>query len=95
MKHIRKSSPPRSFIDWYNANNAHLQATYNTGDEIWSRLDGKAKKDLVDALLKEQGHICAYCGTRIGKEEFLTFCVEHFLRKGDINNKHLTLEYAN
>jgi hypothetical protein len=105
MKYIRKLRPPQSFIDWFEANNAHLQATCATGDEIWSRLDRTVKKDLNDALLQEQGHICAYCGTRIGKkelllteiseEELLTFCIEHFLRKGDDNYKRLTLEYSN
>jgi hypothetical protein len=70
MKHIIKLSPPQSFIDWYNANNAHLQATYATGDEIWQRLDSRVKKDLIDSLLKEQGHICAYCGIRIAKRQY-------------------------
>ena len=105
MKYIRKLPPPQSFIDWYNANNDYLQATCTTGDEIWLRLDRTIKKDLNDRLLQEQGHICAYCGTRIGKkellitgmseEELLTFCIEHFLRKGDENYKRFTLEYSN
>lgn len=95
MKHIRKLGPPQSFIDWYNVNNAYLQATCDTGDEIWSRVPRPVMSDLTKVLLKEQGHICAYCGTRIGKERFFTFCVEHFLRKGSPVYKHLTLEYIN
>ena len=95
MKHITKLSPPQSFIDWYNLNNATLQATCEKGDDIWSCLPSQVKEDLNNRLLKEQGHICAYCGIRIGKEDFLTFCIEHFLRKGDPRYKHLTLNYTN
>ena len=95
MKYINKSTPPQSFIDWFNLNNATFQATCTTGEEIWSKLYVAVKDKLEETILKEQGHICAYCGIRIGKDAFLTFCIEHFLRKGEPSFKHLTLEYNN
>jgi uncharacterized protein (TIGR02646 family) len=95
MKHINKLIPPQSFIDWFNTNNVDLQANCDTGDEIWSKVPRQIMRELTEQLLKERGHICAYCSTRIGKEAFLTFCIEHFLRKGSPIYKHLTLEYSN
>ena len=97
MKYINKSIPPQSFIDWYDLNNATFQVIHATGDEMWTafKSHGVVKRELFEAILKEQGHICAYCGNRIGQEDWLTFCIEHFLRKGEPSFKHLTLEYTN
>jgi hypothetical protein len=93
MKYIHKTNPPEIFKAWCDENKERLLQTCETGDEIWSKLKGDAKKDLTSQLLDEQGHICAYCGVRIGKGDENTFCVEHFVSKG--LNKNQTLEYNN
>lgn len=102
MRFIEKMTPPASFSDWVNQHFSRLQSEHSLGDVIWrifTRTGGDAKTDLQRSLLKEQGHICAFCGSRIGKgnneDTEMTFSVEHFLRKGNPLHKHLTLDYKN
>ncbi|HIF9164179.1 TPA: retron system putative HNH endonuclease [Photobacterium damselae] len=48
------------------------------------------RRDLVESLLTEQGHVCAYCMKRIKAQ---TMRVEHWASRQD--NPELQLEYSN
>lgn len=62
MIYIRKGTEPRSLTEYRN----QPGATY----------EGYREKDaLRDALLEEQGYICAYCMRRISKEKMK---IEHW-----------------
>ena len=64
MKYIQKGEEPTSFTDWKSKANQDWQPT-------WDVLRASEKRDLHNALLKEQGYICCYCEMRIGKENSL------------------------
>jgi len=79
MREINKVREPR------------LLAQYRSGGGIY---DGPnftpVKKDIKKSLLKEQGHLCAYCMARITAE---TMKVEHWACQQD--NPELQLDYSN
>lgn len=56
MKYIIKSKEPESFINWKNQANEDWQPSYDD-------LSGEEKRDVKNALMNEQGHICCYCET--------------------------------
>ncbi|NEQ95478.1 MAG: TIGR02646 family protein [Cyanothece sp. SIO2G6] len=58
MKHIVKQKEPPSFTAWKAKANDDWQPTY-------SDLRNPEKRDVLQALLQEQGHICCYCGMRL------------------------------
>lgn len=62
MKHVAKGESPESFERWKANANANWQPSY--GD-----LQNPEKRDLHDALLKEQGWVCCYCGRRFTRED--------------------------
>lgn len=81
MIYIQKKSEPKSLLE-YRANKSKLaDITYG---------NFRNKDDLRDALLEEQGHICAYCMQRITKEKMK---IEHFACQTD--NEDLQLDYNN
>ncbi len=62
MKRIRKTHPPREFLEWLKENEG-LDCSY-------AALQGKeAHKVLKNHLLREQGFLCAYTGVSISQEE--------------------------
>lgn len=62
MKRIRKTHPPKEFLEWLQDNEG-LDCSYDA-------LQGKeAHTVLKDHLLREQGYLCAYTGVRISGEE--------------------------
>ncbi|MEM6699273.1 MAG: retron system putative HNH endonuclease [Bacteroidota bacterium] len=66
-----------------------------SGDDIWKYMDSKRdlfdKKRLKEALVKEQGFICCYCGRRIFVDH--NTHIEHLLPKHAYKNK--TYDYKN
>ena len=58
MRYIKKGQEPQNFTDWKSQENDDWKPTY-------SDLRGQIKSDVHDALLKEQGYTCCYCGMKI------------------------------
>jgi uncharacterized protein (TIGR02646 family) len=82
MKYIKKGEEPKSLTEW------NQQRRNNIPN--WKNIDRDVKNDLFYSLLKEQGFICCYCGSSIGRRE----ChIEHFQPKSVY--PHLTYEYNN
>lgn len=84
MKYITKGEEPESFKIW----KALARTTPNWG---YSYLQNPEKRELHEALIREQGYICCYCGMRITRE---SSHIEH-LKPQSIPNPDLTLEYTN
>ncbi len=84
MKYIKKGEEPQSFTTW----KAIARTTPNWG---YSYLQNPEKKELHDALIREQGYICCYCGMRITRE---SSHIEH-LKPQSSTDPDLTLEYTN
>jgi uncharacterized protein (TIGR02646 family) len=61
MKYINKGDEPDSFTRWKALANENWTPTYDD-------LRGQEKTDLYNALLREQGFICCYCGMRITRD---------------------------
>ena len=72
MKKIDKQTLPadHAFQVFYDTYNANYIAQGHDGRTMWKyfRINKDARLELHDALLKEQGYICCYCGCRIDKE---------------------------
>ncbi|MGL4498126.1 MAG: retron system putative HNH endonuclease [Planktothrix sp.] len=63
MKRIRKTHPPKEFLDWRQDQiNKRLECTYTV-------LQGEPHRVLKNYLLREQGFICAYTGVSISQED--------------------------
>ncbi len=58
MKYVRKTGPPREYINWCNQ-------VRGTEDEDYRRLDSEVKEKLLEALLIDQGYLCAYTMRKI------------------------------
>jgi uncharacterized protein (TIGR02646 family) len=61
MRYIKKGQEPQSFTDWKSQENDDWKPTY-------SDLRGQIKAEVHDALLKEQGYTCCYCGMKIDSD---------------------------
>jgi uncharacterized protein (TIGR02646 family) len=61
MRYINKGEEPESFTTWKALANEDWTPTYDD-------LRGQEKTDLYNALLREQGFICCYCGMRITRD---------------------------
>ncbi len=86
MKYIKKGKEPSSFTAWKK----EQQLKNHTPN--WKRFKQSVKNDVFDALLREQGYICCYCGSRISRNK----ChIEHLKPKGIDTYKHLMFEYTN
>ena len=83
MKYIQKGEEPTSFTDWKLQANEDWKPT-------WDVLRASQKRDLHDALLKEQGYICCYCEMRISPKDSH---IEHLQPR--THYADLALEYAN
>ncbi len=84
MKYIKKGEEPESFKAW----KALAKTTPNWG---YSYLQNPEKRELHDALLREQGYICCYCGMRITRE---SSHIEH-LKPQSTPDPDLSVEYTN
>lgn len=84
MRFIRKGLEPESFTEWKNLENENWSPT-------WDSLQAPEKKDLHCALVREQGYICCYCGSRIRRS---TSHVEH-LQPRSLCNERQKLDYNN
>lgn len=68
------------------------QQPVNNPRAAWDRFHGK--KDIHDALLPAQKHLCAYCEIELdNREEALGYHIEHIESKSE--NPHLTFEFQN
>ncbi|MEH2259455.1 retron system putative HNH endonuclease [Nostoc sp.] len=84
MKHIKKSQEPEKFTKWKALENDEWKPSWDDNFQT-------PEKPIVhDALLKEQGYICCYCGMRITRE---TSHIEHLKPRSAYPN--LALEYTN
>jgi uncharacterized protein (TIGR02646 family) len=84
VKYIKKGEEPESFKTW----KALAKTTPNWG---YSYLQNPEKRELHEALIREQGYICCYCGMRITRENSH---IEH-LKPQSSTDPDLTLEYTN
>lgn len=80
MLFISKKAEPRSFIEAKR----RLRSTPGASNSYRGLADSAAKADVLDALLEEQGYICAYCMRRIhrsgdGRDSGDIAHVEHYL----------------
>jgi len=83
MKYIKKGEEPEKFVVWKALVNDDWKPE-------WNNFQPPEKPVVHDALLKEQGYICCYCGMGIIKE---SSHIEHFKpRRG---YPDLALEYSN
>ena len=82
MIYIQKgNNPPQIFTN--------AKRNYRNYDD----LPGDVKDKMKEILLSEQGHICAYCMSRISCENST---IEHYIpRKGKHGNASLSLDYRN
>lgn len=74
---IKKGREPNSLTEYKKQNNAYY--------------DGCNKEDIREALLKEQGYLCAYCMKRISKDNMK---IEHYNPQSNTNSKD-ALDYNN
>lgn len=84
MKYIKKGEEPEKFAAWKALANDDWQPSWD------NNFQAPEKPIVHDALLKEQGYICCYCGMRITKA---TSHIEHL--KPRSNYPNLALEYTN
>ena len=73
MKYILKTPSPPAFETWKNRRRPTR----------WDLLKGNRKRQLREALLIEQGHLCCYCQQRIENEEKTV--IEHFYPRNGAN----------
>ena len=78
MLHIKKGSPPKIFTEFILHN-----PTLHFDD-----MPSDVKHSLREALLLEQGHLCAYCMTRIDSDNTK---IEHYIPRNSDNE----LDYKN
>jgi uncharacterized protein (TIGR02646 family) len=84
MKYIRKSNEPEEFTNWKNLENDDWKPSWDDNFQV-------PEKPIVhEALLKEQGYICCYCGMRIDRK---SSHIEHLKPRTAYPN--LALDYTN
>lgn len=79
MRFIKKSKEPRSLTEYKKISNAYY--------------DGYSEKnDVREVLLKDQGHLCAYCMKRITKDQMK---IEHWLSQSSLKeNEKKALDFS-
>lgn len=85
MRYIQKGEEPTGFSEWKEQRNEDWIPAC-----AWDNLSTPQKPMVHDALLREQGYICCYCGRRITRD---TSHVEHLKPRKTYPN--LALEYTN
>ncbi len=84
MKYIKKGEEPESFKTWKQI----ARTTPNWG---YTYLQNPEKRELHEALLREQGYICCYCGMRITRE---SSHIEHLIPQST-PDPELSVDYTN
>jgi uncharacterized protein (TIGR02646 family) len=84
VKYIKKGEEPESFKTW----KALARTTPNWG---YSYLQNPGKRELHEALIREQGYICCYCGMRITRK---SSHIEH-LKPQSLPDPDLSVDYTN
>ncbi|MCG6134788.1 MAG: TIGR02646 family protein [Nostoc sp. LLA-1] len=84
MKYIKKNQEPHKFSRWKALENDDWKPSWD------DNFQAPEKPIVHDALLKEQGYLCCYCGMRITRT---TSHIEHLQPR--TNYPHLALEYRN
>lgn len=84
MKYIQKGEEPEKFTIWKALSNDNWQPSWD------DNFQAPEKPIVHEALLKEQGYICCYCGMRITKA---TSHIEHLKPRSAYPD--LALEYTN
>ncbi|REG32826.1 uncharacterized protein (TIGR02646 family) [Archangium gephyra] len=70
MRPIIKGAEPAEFAAWKKRRATHKQPPWDSTEEDWL----KAKSQVKEALLNEQGFVCCYCEQRI---EYSNAHIEH------------------
>jgi uncharacterized protein (TIGR02646 family) len=86
MRYIKKGTEPSTLTDW-------KERQKNRGKPLtWKTFRRRipVKNDVYNALLREQGYICCYCGMRINRD---TSHFEHLKPKSTYTR--LVLDYTN
>jgi uncharacterized protein (TIGR02646 family) len=83
MKHSKKQEPPISLTDWLGLANEDWRPS-------WDNFAGPLRGETKQALLREQGWVCAYCGREIDAGGSH---IEHFLPRSLFPEREL--DYAN
>jgi len=83
MKHVAKGSSPIDFEDWKAKANEDWQPSY-------AALQNPEKRNLHEALLVQQGHVCCYCGRSVTLADSH---IEHF--RPQKQHDDLALEFSN
>ncbi|MCF4969804.1 retron system putative HNH endonuclease [Nostoc sp. CMAA1605] len=84
MKYIKKNREPGQFTSWKALANDYWQPSWD------NNFQAPEKPIVHDALLKEQGFICCYCGMRITRQ---ASHIEHLKPRSQYPS--LALEYTN
>lgn len=82
MKKIIKGQPPKSLVEYRRKKGASYAA-----------LDSDVKRQLREALLKEQGYLCCYCTRRIPESTRPGVKIEHFSNQKQYSER--ALDYRN
>lgn len=81
MKFADKGEPPASFVTWKR------QELENTGRQPdFDSLQNPEKSDVVQTLLREQMHLCVYCGRRLQTDPS-TCHIDHFWPQSYFNGE--------
>lgn len=101
MIRIQKSSAPAGIVALKN----RLTDRALTPEEEYKRLKGKLKEEVRDCLMKEQGHICAYCmrsipDKRVNTPTISDVSIEHWIARNSLENSNIRgsgmgVEYTN
>ncbi|MFB2880434.1 retron system putative HNH endonuclease [Floridanema aerugineum] len=84
MKYIRKGKEPEEFTNWKNLENDDWKPNWD------DNFQAPEKPIVHEALLKEQGYLCCYCGMGINRKNSH---IEHL--KPRTNYPDLALDYTN
>ncbi|MEH2071940.1 MAG: retron system putative HNH endonuclease [Nostoc sp.] len=84
MKYIKKNQEPEKFTAWKALENDDWKPSWD------DNFQAPEKPIVHDALVKEQGYICCYCGMRITRD---TSHIEHLKPRSAYPS--LSLEYKN
>lgn len=93
---IKQESPERDTFEKWKIDS---KINESSSDKLWDLFDTpeneegekiNPKRSLQQALLKEQGYICCYCGKRITEDNVV---IEHFFPKTE--NRDCTFNYYN
>jgi uncharacterized protein (TIGR02646 family) len=83
MRYIHKIEEPQSFSEWKAIESQTPNCTYGN-------FKNPQKRELHEALLKEQGYLCCYCEIRIARQDSH---IEHVWSQGLYPS--LSLDYSN